>query len=133
MPVSRVRSERDERLPEEDRVGAPSQPKAAVDKPVAAPAAKTPAAPPAPPQAPPALTPAVGTVSFSAPAAPPATEFLAEHKVVSGDSLSKIAQHYYGSGAKWQLIYEANREVIGANPNLIRVGQVLKIPHLPQE
>lgn len=129
MPVSRVQPEREDLLPEEDRVGAPSQPKAAADKPVAAPAAKTPvteqlAATPAP-----ALTPAVGTVSFSA----PATEFLAEHKVVSGDSLSKIAQHYYGSGARWQLIYEANREVIGANPNLIRVGQVLKIPHLPPE
>ena len=56
----------------------------------------------------------------------------AEHTVAPGDSLSVIAQRYYKSGAreKWMLIYEANKEVIGDNPSLIRVGQVLKIPKL---
>jgi nucleoid-associated protein YgaU len=46
--------------------------------------------------------------------------------------LSAIAQRYYKSGAreKWMLIYEANKEVIGDNPSLIKVGQVLKIPKL---
>jgi hypothetical protein len=58
------------------------------------------------------------------------TQFIAEHKVVSGDNLSFISQKYYNTQANWRLIYEANQDVIGENPNLIRVGQVLKIPKL---
>ena len=58
------------------------------------------------------------------------TEFIAEHKVVSGDNLSFISEKYYNTQANWRLIYEANEEVIGDNPSLIRVGQVLKIPKL---
>ena len=58
------------------------------------------------------------------------TEFIAEHKVVSGDNLSFISQKYYNTQANFRLIYEANKEIIGDNPNLIRVGQVLKIPKL---
>lgn len=61
---------------------------------------------------------------------PQAAKFIAEHTVASGDSLSKIAQQYYKSGDKWKHIYEANKDVIGDNPSLIRVGQVLKIPRL---
>ena len=59
-------------------------------------------------------------------------KIIAEHTVAAGDSLSAIAQRYYKSGAreKWMLIYEANKEVIGDNPSLIKVGQVLKIPKL---
>jgi nucleoid-associated protein YgaU len=58
--------------------------------------------------------------------------FIAEHTVKSGETLSQIAQHYYGSAAqeKWMAIYEANKEVIGDNPSLVRAGQVLKIPAL---
>ena len=56
-----------------------------------------------------------------------------EHTVVSGESLSLIAQKYYNSAEreKWMAIYEANKEIIGDNPSLIRVGQVLQIPTLP--
>ena len=50
--------------------------------------------------------------------------------MVSGDNLSFISQKYYNTQANWRLIYEANQDVIGDNPNLIRVGQVLKIPKL---
>lgn len=53
-----------------------------------------------------------------------------EHTVVSGDTLSGIAQKYYGSQVNWKAIYEANKEAIGDNPSLIRAGQVLKIPNL---
>lgn len=65
-------------------------------------------------------------------AAAPAEAVLAEHTVASGDNLSHIAQKYYNSAArdKWMAIYEANKETIGDNPSLIRVGQVLKIPTL---
>ena len=66
---------------------------------------------------------------------PPISEFIAEHAVVSGDTLSGIALQYYKSGAKdkWMLIYEANKDVIGDNPSLIQLGQVFKIPRLPED
>lgn len=51
------------------------------------------------------------------------------YTVQKGDSLSKIAQHQYGDGAKWKAIFEANRDQI-TNPDLIHPGQVLRIPSL---
>ncbi len=61
-------------------------------------------------------------------------EHVGEYTVVSGDSLSAIAVKFYGAGAggNWKSIYEANKETIGDDPNLIRPGQVLKIPRLPE-
>ena len=50
------------------------------------------------------------------------------YKVVRGDCLWKIAKRFYGSGAKYTVIYNANRGVIGGNPNLLYPGQVLTIP-----
>ena len=66
-------------------------------------------------------------------AAAEAAKPIAEHTVVSGDTLSGIALKYYGSAArdKWMLIYEENKGIIGDNPNLIRPGQVFRIPKLP--
>ena len=52
------------------------------------------------------------------------------YTVVSGDSLSKIAKRHYGDAAKWHQIYDANKGVIGSNPDLIEVGQVLTLPKL---
>ncbi|HLF77912.1 MAG TPA: LysM peptidoglycan-binding domain-containing protein [Dehalococcoidia bacterium] len=51
----------------------------------------------------------------------------APYEVVSGDTLSGIAQHWYGNGALFPRIFEANRDQI-TNPNLIFPGQVLRIP-----
>ncbi len=48
--------------------------------------------------------------------------------VVKGDCLSKIARELYGDAGKWKKIYEANKSVIGSNPNLIYPGQVYTIP-----
>ncbi len=58
--------------------------------------------------------------------------FLAEHTVTSDDTLSALALHFYGSAEreKWMLIYEANKDVIGDNPAILRPGIVLKIPKL---
>lgn len=39
-----------------------------------------------------------------------------------------IAQKYYGNGALWPKIYQANKAKIGSNPNLIHSGLVLVIP-----
>ena len=63
-------------------------------------------------------------------AAPKYTQFIAEHTVQPGDNLSFISQRYYGTQANFLIIYEANRDVIGDNKNLIKPGQVLKIPKL---
>jgi nucleoid-associated protein YgaU len=53
-----------------------------------------------------------------------------KHTVKSGETLSHLALKYYGSAAKdeWMKIYQANKEIIGDNPNMIKVGQELVIP-----
>ena len=51
-----------------------------------------------------------------------------EYTVKSGDSLSAIAQKFYGNAGEWDVIYQANKRIIGDNPNMIQVGQTLKIP-----
>lgn len=50
------------------------------------------------------------------------------HRVVSGDCLWNLAKKHYGSGAEYTKIYEANKAIIGSNPNNIKVGQELVIP-----
>jgi len=47
--------------------------------------------------------------------------------VKAGDSLSKIAKEVLGDARRWPEIFEANKDQI-KDPNLIRVGQELKIP-----
>lgn len=51
-----------------------------------------------------------------------------KYKVVGGDSLSSIAKKFYGSADLWKVIYDANKQVIGSDPNLIRPGTELTIP-----
>ncbi len=52
------------------------------------------------------------------------------YTVQPGDDLSKIALAMYGDGsdANGRKIYEANKAVIGGDPNSLRPGQVLQIP-----
>ncbi|MCD8209176.1 MAG: LysM peptidoglycan-binding domain-containing protein [Bacteroidales bacterium] len=50
------------------------------------------------------------------------------YTVVSGDCLWNIAKKFYGDGSQYTVIYDANRDVVGSNPNLIYPGQVLTIP-----
>ncbi|MEV4413554.1 LysM domain-containing protein [Catellatospora sp. NPDC049609] len=56
-------------------------------------------------------------------APPPKTE--RTYKVKAGDTLWDIATHYYGDGRQYMKIAKANNI---ADPNLINVGVVLKIP-----
>jgi nucleoid-associated protein YgaU len=49
------------------------------------------------------------------------------HEVKAGDTLSAIAKQYYGDASLYMKIFEANRDIL-QNPNLIKVGQKLKIP-----
>lgn len=49
------------------------------------------------------------------------------YTVVKGDCLWKIARKFLGKGSKYTLIYELNKDII-KNPNVIYIGQKLKIP-----
>ena len=49
------------------------------------------------------------------------------YSVQPGDSLSKIAKKFYGNASAWNKIFQANKDTI-SNPDLIRPGQVLRIP-----
>ena len=51
------------------------------------------------------------------------------HRVVSGDTLSKIAKQYYGDVSKYPEIFEANQPML-KDPDKIYPGQVLRIPPL---
>lgn len=50
------------------------------------------------------------------------------YTVKKGDCLSAIARQMYGDASQWKKIYEANKSVIGSNPNLIYPGQTYTIP-----
>jgi len=50
------------------------------------------------------------------------------YTVKRGDCLWTIAKKFYGDGSKYKVIYNANKKVIGGNPNLIYPNQVLWIP-----
>ena len=52
-----------------------------------------------------------------------------EYTIVSGDSLSKIAKHFYGDAMKWKIIYEANKTII-KDPDMIHPGQKITIPQI---
>lgn len=54
----------------------------------------------------------------------PSTPKQIKHTVKDGENLSTIARKY---DTTWQKIYEANKQVIGKNPNIVRAGQVLVI------
>jgi len=48
--------------------------------------------------------------------------------VQSGDTLLTIADQKYGDGAQWRRIYDANKDVIGSDPDKLKIGMQLKIP-----
>ena len=49
------------------------------------------------------------------------------YTVKAGDTLSVIAEKVYGDAAKFEVIFEANKDIL-KNANDIKVGQELKIP-----
>ncbi len=51
------------------------------------------------------------------------------YTVQAGDTLSHIAQKHYGKASRWHAIFDANRDQLD-DPDLIRPGQVLKLPAL---
>ena len=49
------------------------------------------------------------------------------HRIVDGDTLSKLAERYLGHGERYLEIFELNRDVL-SSPDLLPIGAVLKIP-----
>jgi LysM repeat protein len=70
--------------------------------------------------------PAVGPVSKPPPPAPP-KPVARTYIVRKGDTLWAIARSFYGNGALYPRIFDANRDKI-KNPNLIYPAQVFVIP-----
>ncbi len=55
------------------------------------------------------------------------TDYYAKHTVKSGESLSKIAKHYFKDPMKYTAIFEANKGLLDS-PDVIHPGQELTIP-----
>jgi nucleoid-associated protein YgaU len=72
---------------------------------------------------------AIEVAKAAEPEAAPAADVAAErvYEVQAGDTLSEIALKYYGKASDYMKIFEANRDTLD-NPDLIKVGQKLKIP-----
>jgi len=67
------------------------------------------------------------TVATAATARHTATARSRSYTVRSGDTLSGIAQRYYGKAADWQWLYHENDKTV-SDPNLIYVGEKLDVP-----
>ena len=57
----------------------------------------------------------------------PAPAAAKTYTVQPGDTLSKISKQFYGDANKYMKIFDANKDQL-KDPNMIKVGQVLKIP-----
>ena len=55
------------------------------------------------------------------------TSYFHIHKVSKGENLSVIAKKYLGNANKYMDVFNANKDIL-KNPDLIQIGQELKIP-----
>jgi len=58
----------------------------------------------------------------------PSDQGTQDYEVEAGDTMRSIAQKVYGDPEEWRRIYDANRDVVGSNPDNVQVGMHLKIP-----
>ncbi|MGB2957516.1 MAG: LysM peptidoglycan-binding domain-containing protein [Bacteroidota bacterium] len=56
------------------------------------------------------------------------TDIYGMYTVQSGDTLSKLAKGHLGDPMKYMEIFNLNKDIL-TNPDLIKVGQVLKLPN----
>ncbi len=56
-----------------------------------------------------------------------------DYVVQPGDNLWSISVNAYGTGYNWSKVYEANKEVLGANPNQIEKGTKIALPVIAGE
>ncbi|MBM3992402.1 MAG: LysM peptidoglycan-binding domain-containing protein [Planctomycetes bacterium] len=81
---------------------------------------------------------AAGTLAVPAAGAAPGAAVAwtgGPYKIKKGDVLGTISQTVYGSAKHWRRIYgrriyDANKDLIGSNPNNLKVGMELRIPEL---
>jgi nucleoid-associated protein YgaU len=62
------------------------------------------------------------------PATRPAATASDEYTVEAGDTLRSIARQVYGDPAQWRRLYDANRETIGPDPDVLSAGTRLRVP-----
>jgi hypothetical protein len=77
----------------------------------------------------PAVVPVAGapTAPAEQPTPLPVAQKERIHTVVAGDTLGLLAEKYYGDFNKFNVIYEANRDIL-SDPDSLQLGQELKIP-----
>jgi len=56
------------------------------------------------------------------------TDIFGIYTVKSGDTLSKIAKQLFGNANRYMEIFNLNKDIL-KNPDLIQVGQKLKLPN----
>jgi nucleoid-associated protein YgaU len=58
-----------------------------------------------------------------------------QYRIQNGDTLSSIALNFYGHGDEdhWRPIYEANRDTIGDDPNVLKPDETITIPRLDDD
>jgi len=54
------------------------------------------------------------------------TKVVRLHQVKAGENLHLISAYYYGDARQWKKIWNFNKKEI-RNPNIIRVGQIIKV------
>jgi nucleoid-associated protein YgaU len=60
--------------------------------------------------------------------APPSPTPPTSYTVQPGDTLQAIAEKVYGNRDAWPRIYNANRDLIGDDPDALSAGTHLRIP-----
>ena len=50
------------------------------------------------------------------------------YTVQEGDTLYSIASEHLGTGSRWDELYQINKAIIGDDPGVLKVGQVLTLP-----
>jgi nucleoid-associated protein YgaU len=61
-------------------------------------------------------------------ASPSPTVAATEYVVQPGDTLRSIASEKYGDPEQWPRVYDANRDVIGSDPDRLQTGSRLRLP-----
>jgi nucleoid-associated protein YgaU len=51
-----------------------------------------------------------------------------DYVVQPGDTLRSIAEREYGDASQWPRIYDANRSLIGPDPDALVAGTTLRLP-----
>jgi len=86
--------------------------------------ARAPTAAPAPPTI---VRPALAAPSISPAASPSPAPTGETYTVRAGDTLSSIAERFYGDAREWRLIFEANRDRL-TSPDTLEAGTTIRIP-----